>query len=238
MLWWIGLLGVIAVMVQPVSVTLTRMAAAGGLIALWLAALVLVWKSRRLFLAVLLVGLVPAIWLMLPGREVDTSALRNSYVNHLQRYEGTRYVWGGENGRGVDCSGLVRRALINANLERGLMTLNPELVRRAISMAWKDCSALSLKDGAGGLTKKVGESPSINSMEDLAVLPGTLAVTRNGVHVLAYMGKRGWIQASPGIGKVVLLEGPSDNSWYDVPVVLVEWTQLSDPRIPAVRDLH
>ncbi|MBI3986575.1 MAG: C40 family peptidase [Lentisphaerae bacterium] len=33
-------------------------------------------------------------------------------VQCLRRYEGTLYVWGGENRRGIDCSGLVRKKVI------------------------------------------------------------------------------------------------------------------------------
>ena len=237
--WWLGLLAVIAVMVQPISLTITRLAVAAGIFGLWASALFLTWKFRGLFWMLLLAGLLPGIFLLLPGREIDKRRLRDFYVGNLRKYEGARYVWGGENRRGIDCSGLVRRALINANLETGLMTLNPELVRAAISMIWRDRSALVLRDGADGLTKRVGEGSSINAvMQDFIVSPGTLAVTENGVHVLACVGKEDWIQAAPGEGKVVTLGVPSENSWYHVPVVLLEWTQLSDPRSPALIDMR
>ncbi|MFN2599036.1 MAG: NlpC/P60 family protein, partial [Pyrinomonadaceae bacterium] len=51
--------------------------------------------------------------------------MRRAYIASLESYEGTRYVWGGENSRGIDCSGLVRRGLINADFHEGVVTANP-----------------------------------------------------------------------------------------------------------------
>lgn len=225
---WCGLALVwLAVMLVPISITLIRLAAIAGLALLWLGALAfLLWRSRRAFIALLLVGVIPGLWLLLPGRDEDTEELRVAYVHQLSRYQGTPYVWGGENRLGIDCSGLVRRALIHANLERGLLTLNPAPVRRALSMTWHDCTAMDLRDGATGLTHWLGESRSINTLDQHAVLPGTLAVTRNGVHVLAYLGGGRWIQASPAEGRVITLLSPSEDSWFGAPVVLVEWAEL------------
>src|SRR5580658_7227415 len=43
-----------------------------------------------------------------PGKPYDVHALRIAYVDRLRAYVGVKYVWGGENMLGVDCSGLVR----------------------------------------------------------------------------------------------------------------------------------
>jgi len=227
-LLWCALLVVwVAVMIQPLSVTLSRLAGAGGFVVLWLVAVLLVWRRRPVSLAIMLVVLVPGIWLAFPGRETDVEKLRESYLRNLQRYEGTRYVWGGENRLGIDCSGLVRRAWIHANLERGLVTLNPGPVRKALAMIWQDRTAMNLRDETDGLTIRSRDATSINSLDQQVVRPGTLAVTRNGVHVLASLGHGKWIQASPGEGRVITLPAPSENTWYESPVVLVEWAELA-----------
>ena len=64
---------------------------------------------------------------LFPGREHDSRTTRE-YVTELLRYEGAKYIWGGENWLGIDCSGLVRSALITANYKLGILTLNPRLV--------------------------------------------------------------------------------------------------------------
>ena len=56
--------------------------------------------------------------------------LRQKYVDSLVRYEGTKYVWDGENRLGIDCSGLVRKGLIDAAVRAGISTWNPRLIRR------------------------------------------------------------------------------------------------------------
>lgn len=165
-------------------------------------------------------------FLSLPGRSEDGEALRRSYVKHLRGFEGTRYVWGGENARGIDCSGLVRQGLVRANLERGFVSLNPRLVRRGLEMMWYDCSAKALSERYRGWTVVTGAGDSINVLSRDGLKAGDLAVTKDGVHVLAYAGAGDWIQASPGEGRVLSLPSPSSNSWYEVPVVTLRWTQL------------
>lgn len=94
-------------------------------VALWIWGAVLL---RRRYAAVALVVILPLAfvsWLSIPGRTADPDVLRAAYVNCLQGYKGTLYVWGGENRIGIDCSGLVRRALINANTGLGIKTLTP-----------------------------------------------------------------------------------------------------------------
>lgn len=89
------------------------------------------WRVRCGFLGILLLtGLAIAF---LPGKSVDQTRLRAQYVDALRRYEGHGYVWGGENGRGVDCSGIVRAAWIDSQLRLGIKTGNPRLIRGATS---------------------------------------------------------------------------------------------------------
>ena len=93
-------------------------------------------RNRRVrwgFLGILLLtGLAIAL---LPGESVDKTRLRTQYVD---RYEGHRYVWGGENGWGVDCSGILRAAWIDSQLCLGIRTGNPRLIRGALSAWWFD----------------------------------------------------------------------------------------------------
>lgn len=62
--------------------------------------------------------------------------------------------------------------------------------------------------------------------EDL--VPGDLAVTTSGVHILAYAGEGKWIQADPGIGAVATLDGrTADNVWFRTPVTTHRWQLLT-----------
>jgi cell wall-associated NlpC family hydrolase len=136
-------------------------------------------------------------------------------------------VWGGENRLGIDCSGLVRQGLIQANLQQGITTLNPDLVRQGMAMWWFDLSALALRDGERGWTQRLFRSASINAIDRQQLLPGDLAATVDGQHILAYIGRDRWIEADPGYHKVMIEMVPdSDNLWFRVPVYVLRWHQL------------
>jgi len=172
-------------------------------------------------------GILIAGILVSPGRNADTQQLCNVYLRSLQTYEGTRYIWGGENTLGIDCSGLVRAGLIKANVEQGLLTLNPELVRFGLSLWWHDCSAKALGEEYRGLTRRITSSPSINLLGNSKTQPGDIAVTTSGVHVLAFLGNDEWIEADPDLKKVVVVKAPSkENPWFDEPVQIMRWTEL------------
>lgn len=57
--------------------------------------------------------------------------------------------------------------------------------------------------------------------------PGDLAVTDDGVHVMAYLGDRAWIEADPHAHQVIEVILPSDNPWFRMPVVFVRWQCLT-----------
>lgn len=166
------------------------------------------------------------VFVCLPGRQADAPALRQAYVRELLAYEGTPYVWGGENRFGIDCSGLVRKALINANLRLGLQTLNPRLVRRALYLWWNDCTAQALRDGHLGLTTRVQSVAAINVVAADTLASGDLAVTASGVHVLAHLGDGEWIEADPGEMKVIRVRTPAKNTWFQTPVHILRWAEL------------
>ena len=59
---------------------------------------------------------------------------------------------------------------------------------------------------------------------------GDLAVTADGVHVLAYLGDRTWIEADPTAHEVVEVTLPTSNAWFHVPVVFVRWRYLEQAK--------
>jgi cell wall-associated NlpC family hydrolase len=161
-----------------------------------------------------------------PGRAYDRDGLRARYVASLRSYEGVRYVWGGENRFGIDCSGLVRKGLIQANLRHGVLTLNPRCMRSAATMWWYDCTARALRDGYRGWTRTCFTAPGLTKIDLERIRPGDLAVTADGVHVFVYVGQGEWMEADPGQGEV--LRGPTSivNDWHSRPVDVVRWRQL------------
>lgn len=184
-------------------------------------------RCKPILIGLLSLGILIVGFLLFLGRNSDTQHLRNAYLRSLQTYKGTRYIWGGENKLGIDCSGLVRAGLIKANVEQGLLSLNPKLARFGLSLWWHDCSAKALGEEYRGLTRRITSSPSINLLDNSQIQPGDIAVTTSGVHVLAFLGNDEWIEADPDLKKVVIVKTPSkDNPWFDEPVQIMRWTEL------------
>lgn len=225
-LWLALLICTVVAGLYPVGYRLMRMVVIVATVVIVLWGLCLV--RRRRVLATLLVAAcaLALAFVCLPGRKADAEALRRAYVNALLSYEGSPYVWGGENRFGIDCSGLVRKGLICANLRLGLRTLNPRQVRQALYLWWNDCTAQALRDGHLGLTKRLSNAAQINGIDTRALLPGDLAVTASGVHVLAYVGSGEWIEADPGEMRVIRVQTPAKNAWFRTPVYILRWTEL------------
>lgn len=176
--------------------------------------------------AVASIILLCVAFVSLPGRSIDVNGLRERYVDCVARYEGVRYCWGGESFLGIDCSGLVRRGMIDACLLEGISQFNPALVRHALFLWWNDCSAKALGNHYRGLTQKINRYEALNEISDAQLKKGDMAVTFDGAHVLVYSGNGRWVEADPIPRKVVEVKVPSDLCWFNVPVNIVRWKLL------------
>jgi hypothetical protein len=182
------------------------------------------WAVR---LAVAGIAIFAAAIALLPGRPVDSDALRAAYVRCLAAYRGTPYVWGGGNRLGIDCSGLVQRGLIDAEVQQGLKTANPGLLRAAASLWWHNRNAAALGQGYRGETQPLFNSPSIAQVADGAIRPGDIAVLSDGLHTMAYLGNRIWIEADPLKMKVTELNaGKTQEIYFSMPVRILRWRVL------------
>lgn len=160
----------------------------------------------------------------------DRAALRATLVSELERQEGRDYVWGGEGWAGVDCSGLPRRAFRLACVHRGLGGHSPFLGKLAIENWLFDASARAMKDEYRDSTYRLGlTANSIRELDHQPLKPGDMAVTTNGVHMLAYLGDDRWIQADPGVLEVTVEDASnSTNPWMNTPVEIIRWSVLED----------
>jgi hypothetical protein len=203
-----------------------RLAMAAAAVVLWLGVLPLFGKVRWVKVAWVIGTILAAALFLGPGHPDNPQALRQEYVRSLLAYMGDRYVWGGENSRGVDCSGLVRAALIDADVNRGISTRNPALIREACALWWFDCSADALRHEYRHNTVVEFDAHNLNEIDYAHVLPGDLAVTGSGQHVLAYIGYYTWIEADPNSMRVETLTAPSKSVWFDQQMRIVRWRQL------------
>ncbi len=224
---WFSLLAVILViLIDPVGRAITRFLLLLTLPAFYFLGLFLIRRYKKILLIAVLPGVFFIFFLFLPGWEIDRGRLQGLYVKSLTVYEGTSYIWGGENRLGIDCSGLVRRGLIDANLQLACLTLNPRPFRTACALWWYDCSAAALLNEYRQWTRPLFTAESINAIPASRLHPGDIAVTSGGAHVLAYLGGNTWIEADPSFQKVIKVKTPAQNPWFLHPVHIIQWTQL------------
>lgn len=225
---WLALWPItIGLFLYPINNRVLRIAILGLVVLLWIGAVWLSWRVKWLRSICIGLPILAGIFALLPGHTIDQSGLRERYPANLRAFEGSRYQWGGENRLGIDCSGLVRAALMNACLQESLRTLNPSLLRFSISCWWNDCSARALGEEYRHTTVKLFAAESVNSIPLTQILPGDMAVTDDGIHVLAYLGANEWIEADPNERKVIIEAIPSTNIWFDGPVTVVRWSLLN-----------
>jgi len=218
----------IGLLLCPIRLGALHLALALSLFGLWAGALFLGYARKPVRVFCLALALLVA-GLLLPGRPADSMTLRRAYAASLQHYKGTRYLWGGGNRLGIDCSGPVERGLIDADLSQGLATINPHLLRAGLSLWWHNRSAKALGEGYRGETRLLLTTPSLNALDDSRLLPGDIAVTASGAHTLAYLGDHTWIEADPNVlygDSVVMVRTPTRNAWFRLPMRLMRWRQL------------
>jgi hypothetical protein len=120
----------------------------------------------------------------------------------------------------------VREGLIQANLHHGIATGNPALIRRGLVMWWFDAGADALLREYWGDTARQFAAVSINELDHREILPGDMAATADGEHILAYLGEQRWIEADPDLHKVVIESVPTTNAWFYVPIHILRWRQF------------
>lgn len=229
-LWLLALSAMAVIALKPEANATSRLNAAGFVLGLLTTVVMLLWHDKRLRKLALAGVAALALLLVIPWPiRTAPDALRARYVECLRTYEGCLYFWGGESRHGIDCSGLIRRGLIDACFHKSVTSLDPGLARQALSLWWNDTNAKALGEEHVGLTKHLFDSDDLKNLAHAKLQPGDIAVTSDGVHILAYLGEQSWIEADPGMLKVLKIHAPTtDNGWFLRPVKIMRWSLLSE----------
>lgn len=227
-LWLMALVAMACIALQPEANRTSRLNAAGFLLGLLVTVVMLLWHDKRLRkLAVATVAALALLLLVPWPIRTSPAALRERYVQCLRTYEGCPYFWGGESRRGIDCSGLIRRGLIDACFHKSVTSLDPGLLRHGLSLWWNDTSAKALGEEHQGLTQHLFDTEDLKNLDHSKLHSGDIAVTSDGVHIMAYLGEEMWIEADPGKLKVITLHAPTTtNGWFCRPVKIMRWSLL------------
>lgn len=215
--------GITVLSQSVVTTTLTRV---GLLACIAATALALKKHPRRLaaFLAILAIpSAAVAFWQAngrIPAEEEGRRAARAAL-----NYEGVEYVRGGESSRGIDCSGLIRRAYIDATLATAWRDASPAHLRRAINWWWRDTTAREFENKPPVNGRRLAETAHLHGPLPASLRPGDVAIVAAGAHVLLYLGDNRWIQADPSEHRVVVNDAAKDdNIWLDGSAVLLRPT--------------
>lgn len=209
---------------NPVNNTLSKLTYLAAIFTAFTGSLLLLWRFPRLrFLPILFAGLV-SLPFLLPGRPLEQNTLRQAYIDELRNFEGCLYYWGGESRFGIDCSGLPRRSLINALIRQSIPGFNASALRHAVGLWWYDASAKAISEGYRDETIPLGNDGKLRELDLAKLSTGDLAVTQGGAHMLVYLGDGNWIQADPGVGKVITENSLRDsNPWFSYRVTTHRW---------------
>jgi hypothetical protein len=224
--WWRLWPLLFAIHLFPVRSTRIRELLLLTLLSLWIGGTAIFWKRAWVRVAGAGVGIALLLLALLPGATAAPDVLRTEYLRSLKSYETTYYVWGGETATGIDCSGLLRVAMVDALLRTGLRDANPALLRQGIGLWWRDGSAMEMGRGYGGRLEIVTETRSINDLDHGVLRPGDVAITKSGEHAMAYLGAGRWIEADPGPMRVITASSPGDLQWFKVGMRILRWKQL------------
>lgn len=222
-----SIVALIAVNLDPVTTKLHRLVILLALAGIWLGPLILLWNRKTIRIPLLILPAIAITPFLLPAKPPNQPELRKDFLDRLISYEGIKYHWGGENRRGIDCSGLPRKALREALLSDGIRNLNGGSMRLFLKHWWNDASAKALAEAHLDFTQPTGKTGTIATMDYSNLHPGDLAVTEDRRHILAFLGDENWIHADPGADKVIIENGrTSANGWFAVPVSIHRWTIL------------
>ena len=231
--WFVVLWAIL--LVFPIEYQATRLLLIAGAVLGWVEAMCLWWQAKLVRAGLVAMTVVFAAIVSLPGRPVKPESLGADYCHGLRLYRGVRYVWGGEGFLGIDCSGLVRKGFVWGQLLQGMRTFNGTPIREALVLWWRDASAKALRDGIHGYTRQLFSAESIAKADHSRLRPGDLAVTADGIHIMAYLGNGTWIEADPTAHRVIEITLPTTNQWFRLPVVFLRWTCFDGASVPSVK---
>mgnify|MGYP000200458649 CR=1 FL=1 len=226
--WWIRIsVLTLIVCLFPVSYRSTRLLEAILIPSLFVSGSWLFFKKGLSIIATTALSLFFLLIIISKEKKINPKRLQEAYIEELKTYKGTYYIWGGENKLGIDCSGLARKALINALWKNGLN--EPQGFYKAFYLWWNDSTAKSMAAEWKGLTLKVSaKDQTINTLDYTAIRAGDLAITDDGVHVMIYLGAKEWIEADPGVKEVIQIGAPNkDFAWFNYNVTICRWSILN-----------
>ena len=222
-------IGLLILLNNPVHSGITKLGFIICLVACITGILRILWKFKLARLVPAILALLLIVFSIIPSKPIDSKKLHQLYIEQLQSFEKTPYVWGGESSVGIDCSGLPRRALRNSLITYGLTQRNKSAIFYCLEQWWFDTSAMALGHGFRNFTYKLEPHGKIKDMDHAGLLPGDLAVTESGRHVIVYLGNLQWIQADPGAGKVTIHHAHRHkNVWFNQPVYTHRWSIFRD----------
>ncbi|NLI59002.1 MAG: C40 family peptidase [Clostridium sp.] len=221
------IIATIALFMNPINRTATNLLMITSLIALWIYILFLTYKNKIIKITLILLPIILLAFLSLNGPLIDKEFVRDEYVNSLKKYNGTKYLWGGETSLGIDCSGLVRRGLIDTYIRLGILNMSPQYIRKGIYLWFNDLSAEALGNEYRNYTTLILSNQTLNNTDYEKIKKGDIMVTTNGIHTMVYIGNQEWIQADPAKQRVFISKAPDENNpWYKASSNILRWSDL------------
>ncbi|OYV00247.1 MAG: hypothetical protein CFE26_24260, partial [Verrucomicrobiales bacterium VVV1] len=151
--WIIGIMGIVTLLLRPYHDGALRYGLPASILCLWSTVLISLWANRFWRVGLIALPLIAVLPFLLPGKLLDSVALRAGYVEGLRGFDGVGYIWGGESSRGIDCAGLPRRAFRDALFHQGVTGMNGDAFREWARQWWFDTRAKAMGAGYRGFPR-------------------------------------------------------------------------------------
>ncbi|HCC07619.1 MAG TPA: hypothetical protein DEP72_05610 [Clostridiales bacterium] len=194
------------ILIHPVPERLSKYMVIGCFVISWLIIVFKLWYNFFTRGVVIIATVFIFVTFYGSNKVVVSNELINAcYVENLKDYENTKYMSGGENGIGIDSSGLVRRPMIDTFIEMGLLTKNMQYIRVALRI-WLDDYAISdIYNNYKDMYIDIQKFSSISEITDKTIKSGDILIYDNCSQVYIYLGNNEWIEVNANDKKTIIV---------------------------------
>lgn len=231
--WWkwytyllmISIIMISAMSYYPINNIITRIVLLTAIFVIIMILFVMFYRYKFFFLLYLYIVSFLFFFIVLGTKTTIWENFNEDYIQNLLTYNDVNYVLWWEWLFGMDCSWLVRHAMVISLIKEWIRNYNWYDIMKWFKLWWSDFDVDAMLSNEYNRFIDIWVADSINKINHEFIKPWDLAII-DWVHVMAYVWGRQWIQADPEIWKVIVLKTPTSNKWFNLSVKIIRWNDL------------